>query len=381
MHRKKILLGTTALLTVGALAVGTASAAEVAPLGALDLNIGGFARWYLFLGDLKDKSGRSTGSYDMRTDTEVYVYVRGRDEATGLEYGANIELEADTNSTADSDEMFTFIKGNFGEFRFGDDDGAADNGKVGAFTIAAFSGGLDAVGPFDLPALVDGADSGDDTKLTYYTPDFAGFQLGASWTPHVGDSGTSIGTTDSGSADDLFEGMVSYKGNFGDVGILASVIGSYGHANTPGEGDDETYKIYGGAAVTAFGFKFAGGTGYQKGARPLNLDADGASQGNYIGGVTFARDASYKWYNLGVGGTFGPANVSLNWGQVYDTDGGENFDSAEFDEPEPQALILGADVGVAPGLVVGGEVQWFDNRDNTSGDNGVLGLVGVRVAF
>jgi len=382
MALKKILLGTTALLTAAGLA-GAASAAEVKPLGALDINLGGFARQYLFLGDLKDKTGRNTGSYDLRTDTEVYVYVRGKDEATGLEYGANIELEADTNTTSDSDEAFTFIRGQFGEFRFGDDDGAADNGKVGAYTIAAFSGGLDAVGPFDMPALVDGADSGDDTKVIYYSPNFAGFQAGISWTPHVGSSGTDIGTTDGpsiNSVDDLFEGIVSYKGNFGDIGVLAALIGTYGHFNDGGSGDDETYKIYGGTAITAFGLKFGGGLGYQKGARPLNLDVDGASSGNYEGGVGFARDASYKWYNLGVGATFGPANVSVNWGQAFDTNGGANFPGGAK-EPEPYALILGADVGVAPGLVVGGELEYFEGGDGTGGNDGVLGLVGVRLAF
>jgi len=129
MALKKILLGTTALLTAAGLA-GAASAAEIKPLGALDINLGGFARQYLFLGDLKDKTGRNTGSYDLRTDTEVYVYVRGKDEATGLEYGANIELEADTNSTSDADEAFTFIRGQFGEFRFGDDDGAVTTARL-----------------------------------------------------------------------------------------------------------------------------------------------------------------------------------------------------------------------------------------------------------
>jgi len=379
MNLRGILLGTTALLTAGGLVASAASAAEIAPLGALDINIGGFARQYLFLGDLKEKTGRQTGSYDMRTDTEVYVYIRGKDEATGLEYGANLELEADTNTDSNADEAFAFIKGQFGEFRFGDDDGAADNGKIGAYTIAAFSGGLDGVGPLDIPAVVDGADSGDDTKITYYTPTFAGFQGGVSWTPHVGDSGTDIGTTDSGGVDDLFEGIVSYKGNFGDVGIVTSVIGSYGHFNSDGEGDDETYKIYGGAAITAFGFKFAGGTGYQKGARPLQLDIDGASQGNYVGGNAFVRDAAYKWYNLGVGGTFGPANVSLNWGQVYDTDTEAGFGGRK--SPKPYALILGADVGVAPGLVVGGELEYFEGNDDTENNDGILGLVGVRLAF
>lgn len=375
MALKRILLGTTALLTAGALS--TVEAAEVKPLGALDINIGGFARWYAFVGDLKEKTQTKSGSYDFRTDTEVYVYVRGTDEATGLEYGANIELEADTNTTANADEMFVFIRGNFGEFRFGDDDGAADNGKIGAFTIAAFSGGIDGVGPLDMGAVVDGPDSGDDTKIIYYTPVFTGFQAGISFTPHAGDSGTSIGTTDSGGVDDLFEGLVSYRGNFGDVALLTAITGSYGHFNSDGPGTSDFYKGYGGAALTIFGFKLAGGFGYVQGGAP------GVESGN-AGTAQFERGSDYTWFNAGAAATFGPANVSVSYGQVIDASRDDEYTGGDS---EPYEVVGGVDVAVAPGLVVGGEVAYFDNditeSESAFGEDsdGVLGLVGVRLAF
>src|SRR5690606_31005040 len=122
---------STALLGVGLLGLGgglggggSAQAAEIKPGGALDITVSGFARWYGFYGDLKEKTQTRSGSHDFRNDMEVFIYANGQDEATGLRYGARIELEADTSSDGNADETWVYISGNFGEFRFGDEDGA-----------------------------------------------------------------------------------------------------------------------------------------------------------------------------------------------------------------------------------------------------------------
>ena len=87
-------------------------------------------------------SSQSRG-LDFRNDTEVHVIARGKSEQTGLEYGATIEFEADTNSTLNTDETWIFLRGGWGELRMGDEDGVVDNSVVGGQTIAAGTGGID----------------------------------------------------------------------------------------------------------------------------------------------------------------------------------------------------------------------------------------------
>ena len=125
-----MLLATTALVAASMVALPDgACAAEVNPGGALDLTITGFARFETFGGEQDDLAldqNRARG-LDFRNDTEVHVVARGKDEQTGLEYGATIEFEADTNNTANTDETWIFLRGGWGEVRLGDEDGAYGN--------------------------------------------------------------------------------------------------------------------------------------------------------------------------------------------------------------------------------------------------------------
>ena len=48
---------------------------------------------------------------DFSNDTEVHVTLRATSEQTGLEYGASVEFETDTNRTDNTDETFVFVRG------------------------------------------------------------------------------------------------------------------------------------------------------------------------------------------------------------------------------------------------------------------------------
>ncbi|MDW8125828.1 MAG: porin, partial [Geminicoccaceae bacterium] len=185
MTMKKMLLGTSALLGAGMLATASPALAQpgpqVTPVGKLNVSVGGFARFLWVAGDLKERFNRQLSSSDFRNDTEVHVIARSKDESTGIEYGATIEFEADTSRNDNTDETWIFLRGAFGELRFGDEDGASDLMKIGAFTLAAGTGGLD--GTIDYPRTVAGANTADATKIVYFTPRLAGFQLGVSYTP------------------------------------------------------------------------------------------------------------------------------------------------------------------------------------------------------
>ena len=124
---------------------GAAGAAEVKAGGYPDITITGFLRAEAFGGEQDDLhlDSSQSRSLDFRNDSEVHVLARAKSEETGLEYGATIEFEADTNSTFNTDETWIFLRGGWGELRLGDEDGVVDNSVVGGQTIAAGTGGID----------------------------------------------------------------------------------------------------------------------------------------------------------------------------------------------------------------------------------------------
>ena len=145
MKLRSILRATTAVTAVGIAFPLGAVAAEVKAGGALDLTISGFIRAEAGGGqqnDLQLDNDKARG-LDFRNDSEVHVLAEGRSEETGLEYGATIKFEADTNETINTDETWLFLKGGWGELRMGDQDGVVENSIVGGQTIAAGTGGID----------------------------------------------------------------------------------------------------------------------------------------------------------------------------------------------------------------------------------------------
>ena len=191
MRLRNVLLGSTAIIGAGIISFGTpeyASAAEVKPGGYPDITITGFLRAEAGGGEQDDFNGDpdKARGLDFRNDTEVHVLARAKSEQTGLEYGATVEFEADTDQTFNTDETWMFLRGGWGELRMGDEDGAVDNSILGGQTIAAGTGGID--GSTFVVAGIAGegvfpTETGDQTKIRYYTPSFGGFSAGVSYTP------------------------------------------------------------------------------------------------------------------------------------------------------------------------------------------------------
>lgn len=357
MKTMKALLGTTALVGAG-LMLGTPAsveAATVSPGGALDLTLTGFYYFRAHGGDLQNArlNNSVSNGLDFSNDTEFHVVSRAKHDATGIEYGATIEFEADTDSALNTDETWLFMRGGFGEFRFGDEDGVTDNSKVGGQTIAAGTGGIDGSIVDAIAANVIGpTNSGDSTKVRYYTPSFGGFSLGVSYSPNAG-GGSSIARSDA-ETQDFIEGAAVYDGSFGGVDLLASLVGGTCRIE---DGEDNCHTVMGGAAITLWGFKIAAGYGSEH-----------------------IRRTGRDWANAGIGFSFGPVNTSLTYGTVIDGESQVNGNDVE----DPQNLVLSADIGLMPGMVLAGDVGWFDN-DVKSGpakgdDDGVqvVGRLGVN---
>lgn len=346
MKTMKALLGTTALVGAG-LALATPApveAATISPGGALDITITGFIRSMAYGGDVdaaRLDNQFSTG-LNFRNDVEAHVVTRAKHDGTGIEYGGTIEFEADTNSTRNTDETWLFIRGGFGEFRMGDEDGVADNSKVGGFTVAAGTGGIDGTVVDTIAVNVVGPSNTDDnTKVRYYTPSFGGFYAGISYAPSA-KQGDQFASKDA-NPQDFTEGALVYNGTFGGVDILASVVG--GICRIENSDNDDCHTIFGGAAITLWGFKIGGGYGTEK-----------------IGGGPGGTAVSDRdWWNAGIGASFGPVNVSVTYGQAdVSNDVVINGNTVS----DPYNIVVSADIGLMPGLVLAGDVGFFNNDAN-----------------
>ncbi len=344
MYLKKALLGTTALLGVGALMVADAGRANAQ---AFEVSVSGFSRFMAAFGNLEDQSGTADArSFYFRNDTEVHVKARATDDATGMRYGATVEFEADTNATVNTDETWIFIGGNWGELRFGDEDGAADNMKVGGFSVAAGTGGIDGAGEVaNVGVFFD--NSSDATKIIYYSPKVSGFQLGVSYTPDSGHAGSTTYPTDTTATDreDWIEAGVVYANSFNGVDVKASLVGSWADYET-GNND---FSAFGGGATVGFG-GFSVGGGY-------------FTENDDVGGD---RDI----WSVGAAASLGPANVSVTYAAI-DNDG-SNID--------PKNIVLSADMGLFPGVALQGDISIFD-RDTGTDDDGVTGVVRLHIGY
>jgi outer membrane protein OmpU len=345
MKLRNALLGTTAILGAAALVMpSTASAFEV--------QIRGFFNFNTVVGDLEE-SGNAGGDpkdYDFVTDSEIHIQGVNTDDETGIRYGFLVEFETDPTSrggglnTETIDESWIFIDGAFGGFRLGNEDGAVDNSKIGAYNIAAGTGGIDGQGVV-APVRFAPINSGDSTKIRYDSPSFAGFTVHGSFTPAGGVEGNQVaqdGTTD---YQEWVETALVYRGAFGGVDL--QVGGTLGFNNGNNGADD--YLGYNVGAILGFaGFRVAGSYWH---------DDDGPA-GDTTG------------YTAGAAASFGPADLSVTWADVIDADNGA----------EGQNLVVSATMGLLPGMSLQGDVAIFD-RDVGGPDDGVTGVVRLRVAF
>ncbi|MFO1036144.1 MAG: porin [Geminicoccaceae bacterium] len=350
---------------------------EVVPGGALDLTLTGFNRFWVTGGQLDDEQQDDSLSRgpDFTMDTEFHVVARGKSEEYGFEYGGTIEFEADTNQTLNTDETWLFLRGDFGEFRFGDDDSVIDDNKIGGFTVAAGTGGIDGDVVSDILTYpVQPYVSDDATKVTYYTPDFGGFLVAIGYTPNQAEvdgaafNGNALARKngpESVKVSDQVESALVYQGDVADIGVQASVYGAwarYNHNNDDDTyGDDSAFYSYGGGfALDLYGINVGAGGYHQK-----------------IG------DFEQTAVNAGIGVGFGPVNTSLTWGQTV----------ALSDSPgigNPWLVVLSADIGLAPGLSLAGDISYFDNEvDQTGaeilgysgGDKGWVGIARLGLDF
>ncbi len=387
---KKILLGTSALISAVALVSG-ANAAETPKI-----TLGGFSNFEAGFesgNDLKSTSSPVTSrSGAFRTDNVVTLRVAGKSDA-GLGYGAGIDLAADTSDNADNagvnaERTFVYVDGKWGKLQGGSDLGVTKTMKVDASSIARATGGID--GDYTYFATTSGSAYnraagtggtgqviatpdllldygtgvlGDEStqtsnKISYYTPRFSGFQAGISYLPDSSSKGQVIDRSTSAIAKNIVLGALNYEGKFQNVGVNLGATGEYGTATDNTMNNLRTYQV--GAKVSYMGFSVAGS--YANAGDSLNFKSN-------------PNDSSTHFWTAGLAYETGPFGASVTY-----LDSQADFGATHNDFSN---VSVGVDYKLAAGLTPYAEVNFIDNNPTaTAFDNkSTVFIAGTQLAF
>ncbi|MEH6404844.1 MAG: porin, partial [Sneathiella sp.] len=253
---KKIILGTTALVAATAFTAGSASAAD-----KIKLNVGGYLQTSFVAASYDDDDRLPT---NIRHEGEVQFTGKTTLD-NGLEFGVNIQLEA-RESSDQVDETFMYVEGSFGRINMGSEDSASYLMHYGSPSpVPAWglnSPNANASGMTTPSTLTN--ELGDKDKITYFTPRFSGFQLGASYTPDAGWETASFGAGTGpynpngleGAKEEAYSISANYVNKFNAVSVAASL--GYQYITVETAGGDDTEELSAGVSVGFSGFTVGG---------------------------------------------------------------------------------------------------------------------------
>jgi outer membrane protein OmpU len=396
---KRLLLGTSALVTAGVLMSGPAAAA------GLEASLNGYMeQWFgvRSVGNDDTSPGVAGGAdytaFDHKSDTEVHFNARATLD-NGLKVQYTVELEGNTSGDQ-IDESYITLTGSFGQFLMGSENSA--HYKMGYapkdFGITTMSGDdsqwinykiLGSISNFRQPfgsAWVE-VDStcNDDKRLTYFTPRFSGFQFGVSYTPDCGDQ-------DSNAIDDdlTISNVISlganYSGQFDQISVKISSGLSTGEEPTGNTGSDPTVVTFG--ALFGFGGFSLGGyygdtldsidaasTSAFDGGAPAKLDGS-----THISATKVEISKENHGYAIGLAYETGPWGVSLVWKH-----GESEGTTAISANDEVDTIHLGAQYKLGPGVALKGAIAYADLNSECGGsacnDDGFYVVGGIKVSF
>jgi len=218
----KKLLGTTALVAAG-FATAPAMAAD-----KINIDVGGYfvgAIAGVFSADFGANEIGETGTQvderNVRFARESEIHFKGSTTLdNGIEIGVRFELQGgdDQSEPFDNlDEAYIWVSGAFGEFQFGDQDGVGDQMPLVApspfLEHFANDTDLDPIGEVFGETINTVLDvSSDFSKIIYFTPRIAGFQVGFSYAPEPRELSGNEEYTEAFKGDDEFE-------NFFEAGL------------------------------------------------------------------------------------------------------------------------------------------------------------------
>ncbi|MCX7363825.1 MAG: porin [Alphaproteobacteria bacterium] len=450
---KKLLLGSTALV-VGGLMAAPAMAADPIKIG-----VGGYYTFYAGAGSIGSTyagNGTVTNYKGIEFFQEGEIHFIGQSKLdNGTTVGLRVELEGHNPSSATAnaqiDEAFLFAFGDWGRVEFGAKDGAA---YIMQYTTPSALIGFGFFNPNhsygNASAVANnkawhGAASTtiennfqDVNRINYYTPRFAGLQIGVGYAPKInvaapggqvangtgglaGICGYANATNQANcpSADysyqDMFDVGVNYLNKFGDVSIAlsagymnATFVPGFaplaGGANMITGANMTNWKAaVVGANISFAGFTLGGNVGW---------DNNGLGA-NYFTGV----DNDTRYYTVGLMYETGAWQISAGWAGFRNTNGngsstvaaiapgtntitlntaaavgvpgvnstafGGGAASLQFGQETMDKFEIGANYALGPGIKLVGGFTYFQLGGPTnavSGDSWVA-LLGMDLRF
>lgn len=373
---KKVLLTTSALAGLSAVAATSAGAAE-APVLTFSGNL---SYEYIFVDNEVRGNGTNDGHVLTANEQQSELVWDARGTAdNGLEYGANIQwrwARADTGF----DESWIDFRGSWGRLYIGAEDGVVDLLVVDGRSNQVGTWGTDGNGAVRAESALESVAAGTQThyyqsplghtfdanKIGYVTPSFGGFSAGVSFAPDGGDN-QQANFVDNGVANSI-EVAARYNAQFSGVGVNVGVGYFNADANQAGTTssaagleDHESYQI--GAQVDFAGFSLVGSW----------FDSD--DSGAPVGDANF--DAGSGW-TVGAAYSFGPTGISASYQQT------ESNPAGAINEIESSIVHAGINYQVAEGLSARINGYYIDTEDELAGtvdgDSTVI-IIGTRVQF
>lgn len=369
---KKLLLGSTAL-AVGGLIAAPAMAADPIKIG-----VGGYYSFFAITGSVEGVyalNGTSVQYKGLNFWQEGEIHFIGQSKLdNGTTVGVRVELEgwnpSATTANAQIDEAFLFAFGDWGRVEFGGLDSASYkmwygapsalinfgfgnpnsgtgwwNGAVGSNNMALIHIGN---GPQTMAQIQDGE------RINYYTPRFAGFQLGLSYAPKLQVSGTNFVASSGLGPGNPAAGVCGYTN---PTASTVCPTNDYAWQDEFDFGINYLNK-FGDVAVAAyFGYMMAN---YVPGTQPLAAGANIATGAN-LG----------PWKQLAAGLQLSYAGFTLGGSFLWDNNGmGTNYYTGGDNDVRMGAISLMYETGPWQ-ISIGGELAYYDNG------NGVASVTGV----
>ncbi len=379
---KKYLLGTTALATAGLIA-GMAGSASAANQGDNRIKVGvhGYhQQWGVYADqDIDSKANPTTGNrnkfktspVDQKHNSEI-CFVGETTLDNGITFGLDVQLEGNTEGDQ-IDESYLYIQSDsMGRLIIGDEDNAsyllhvtAPDGGIsinsGDMISDTFWENLSGFSYFDTTLGNTALLFGDDNsgKFTYISPQFAGFQLGASYIPQFeggGDNNSSIykSTVNGARTVDRPRNGVAVGGNFtedfGGFGVQLS-LGWLGAQTS----NDDLSAANAGAQFSYAGFSVGG----------AYVKAFSGTQSTNAAGQPVGQADGYGWT---AGGAYeiGPYKVGLTY-QYGENDGNKGTGG----KPELQQANISGTYEFGPGVQLVGGFFGYDSQTQGRSDGAI----------
>jgi hypothetical protein len=374
---KRALLGSSAVVAAGGLALEAAAADGVA------LRIGGSYKGAAAVLSEDYSASSQVDGGDLRDyvfTQDVEVYFRGETVLdNGLTVGARVELEGQTSDDDPIDDVYAYFSGSFGELRLGDTDGAyaqlcylvpSASDLFGADSPDFSFSNAGIAGYGGTNGTCYGLDD-NSTKVVYFSPALGGFQFAASFTPDNSEDTRNVvdraGTRFSNDADQNSDNLSLAAGFAHDLNGLAVNLGGGAalsfdkEANPDDTGEARGYNAY--AQVAFAGFTVGAALELRQ-----NFGNDGSDRWVYGAGVTYGWDS----WTMGLGWTRGDYEGAVGENEVGPFNAGHDI------------VSLTAAFELESGISIDGVLQYSDYRSNDAAGPDYRGLsaaIGTLIEF